>query len=50
MFEHERKKVALFGCQTSTLIRKAVRVHADAGAKARLDFLGEINILAQFLI
>ena len=52
LFEHERKKVALVWVrQTSTLIRKAVRVHADAARQSKsLDFLGEINILAQFLI
>ena len=52
LFEQERKKVALIWVrQTSALIRKAVREHADAARQSKsLDFLGEINILAQFLI
>ncbi len=52
LFAHERKKVALVWVrQTSALIRKAVREHADAARQSKnLDFLREINILAQFLM
>ena len=52
LFEQERKKIALIWVrQTSALIRKAVREHADAARQSKsLDFLRELNILAQFLI
>jgi len=36
---------------TSALVRNAIREHARAARQSKnLDFLGEINILAQFLI
>ena len=52
LFEQERKKVALVWIrQTSALVRKAVSEHAFAARQSKnLDFLKEINILAQFLI
>jgi hypothetical protein len=52
LFEQERKKVALVWVrQTSVLVRKAVSEHAFAARQSKnLDFLREINILAQFLI
>lgn len=52
LFELERKKVALVWVrQTSALVHKAVREHADAARQSRnLEFFREINILAQFLI
>ena len=52
LFEHERKKVALVWIrQTSALIRKAVGEHAFAARQSKnLDFLKEVNILAQFLM
>ena len=51
LFEQERKKVALVWVrQTSALVRKAVSEHADAARRSKnLEFLREINILAQFL-
>jgi hypothetical protein len=52
LFERERKKVALVWVrQTSALVRNAIRDHAQAARQSKnLDFLREINILAQFLI
>jgi hypothetical protein len=52
LFEHERKKVALVWVrQTSALVRKAISGHAGAARQSKnLDFLKELNILAQFLI
>lgn len=52
LFEQERKKVALVWVrQTSALVRKAIRDHADAARQSKnLEFLREIDILAQFLI
>jgi len=52
LFEQERKKVALVWVrETSALVRKAIRTHADAARQSKnLDFLRESNILAQFLI
>jgi hypothetical protein len=52
LFEQERKKVALVWVrQTSALVRNSIREHARAARQSKnLDFLAEINILAQFLI
>jgi hypothetical protein len=52
LFRRERKKVALVWVrQTSMMIRKAMREHADAARQSEnLEFSTEINILAQFLI
>lgn len=52
VFRRERKKVALIWVrQTSVMIRKAMREHADAARQSKnLEFSTEINILAQFLI
>lgn len=52
LFEQERKKVALVWVrQTSALLRKAISEHADAARQSKsLEFLTEINILAQFLM
>jgi hypothetical protein len=52
LFRRERKKVALVWVrQTSMVIRKAMREHAEAARQSEnLEFSTEINILAQFLI
>jgi len=51
LFERERKKVALIWVrQTSAMIRKVMREHAEAARHSKnLEFSTEINILAQFL-
>ena len=51
LFERERKKVALIWVrQTSAMIRKAIREHAEAARQSKnLEFSTEINILTQFL-
>jgi hypothetical protein len=52
LFRRERKKVALvWVSQTSMMIRKVMREHAEAARQsANLEFTTEINILAQFLM
>jgi hypothetical protein len=52
LFQRERKKVALVWVrQTSMMIRKTMREHAEAARQSEnLEFLTEINILAQFLL
>ncbi|MCU1243542.1 MAG: hypothetical protein JWO71_4268 [Candidatus Acidoferrum typicum] len=52
LFQRERKKVALVWVrQTSMMIRKAIREHAEAARHSKnLEFTTEINILAQFLM
>jgi hypothetical protein len=52
LFEQERKTVALVWVhQTSALVRRAIREHADAARQTQnLDSLRELNILSQFLM
>jgi len=52
LFRRERKKVALVWVrQTSMMIRKAMREHAEAARQSEnLEFTTEVNILAQFLV
>jgi hypothetical protein len=52
LFARERKRLALIWMrQTSTIIRKAMREHANAARQSKnLEFGSEISILAQFLV
>jgi hypothetical protein len=52
LFARERKRLALIWMrQTSAMIRKAMREHADAARQSKnLEFRSEISILMQFLI
>jgi hypothetical protein len=52
LFRRERKKVALvWVSQTSMMIRKVMREHAEAARQStNLEFTTELNILVQFLM
>jgi hypothetical protein len=52
LFRRERKKVALvWVSQTSMMIRKVMREHAEAARQStNLEFTTELNILAQFMM